>query len=302
MREVTFTSGGLRCGAWHWVGEGDNRPCVVMAHGIGATKDCGLDGFGAAFNALGLEVVAFDYRHLGASEGEPRQLVDPRRQLEDYAAAIAFARSLEGVDPERIVVWGCSFAGGHVFEVAARDRRLAAAVSLTPAPDGLASTRMTLRGEGGLRTASVLTRAGLADAAAAIRGRPPVYVDVVGEPGEAAGLTSPGAVSAWREVAGPTWENRLAARIFLTIGSYRPGRAAKDITCPVLVQVADLDTLAPPRAAELAAEAAGARVHHYPCDHFDVYPGRPWFDAVVRHQSRFLEQVVLGASALSTAA
>ncbi len=165
-------------------------------------------------------------------------------------------------------------------------------ISMTPAPDGMASSRMMLAGPGGLKTAGLLTRAGLADAYAAARGREPVYVAVVGEPGEPAGLTSPNAVAAWREVAGPSWENRLAARIFLTLGSYRPGRAAKDVTCPALVQIADLDTLAPPRAAEVAAEAAGARVHHYPCDHFDVYPGRPWFDAVLSHQLRFLQHVV----------
>lgn len=289
---VSFPSGDEKCAGAHWRGDGpEGRPCVVMAHGLGATRDCGLDGFAEAFAAAGCDVVAFDYRHFGASGGEPRQLVDPKRQLDDYAAAIAFARGLDGVDPDRIVVWGCSFAGGHAFEVAARDGRAAAMISMTPAPDGLASSRMTFASSGP-RVVGQLTRLGIADAMGALRGRPPVYVPVVGEPGELAGLTAPGAVAAWREVAGPTWENRLAARVFLTIGSYRPGRAASRVSCPALVQVADLDTLAPPRAAEVAAEAAGARVHHYPCDHFDVYPGRPWFDAVLAHQLRFLTQTL----------
>jgi fermentation-respiration switch protein FrsA (DUF1100 family) len=91
-------------------------------------------------------------------------------------------------------------------------------------------------------------------------------------------------------MAGPSWRNELAARVFLQIGSYRPGTRAGDVTCPVLVQVADEDRTAPPAAAMAAAEAAGAQVHHYPCDHFDVYPGAPWHEAVVAHQVAFLQR------------
>ena len=111
-------------------GEGDafadeagRRPCVVLAHGFGGTVDSGLMPYAERFAAAGLDALAFDYRHFGASAGEPRQLVSVPRQLEDYAAAIAFARGLDGVDPDRIVVWGTSFSGGHVVEVAVADGR-----------------------------------------------------------------------------------------------------------------------------------------------------------------------------------
>ncbi|GAC1435889.1 MAG: hypothetical protein NVSMB51_06190 [Solirubrobacteraceae bacterium] len=43
----------------------------------------------------------FDCRHFGASEGEPRQLLDISLRLADWAAAISYARSLDGIDPER---------------------------------------------------------------------------------------------------------------------------------------------------------------------------------------------------------
>ena len=35
----------------------------------------------------------FDYRHLGSSDGEPRQLLDIGRQLEDLHAAVAHVRA-----------------------------------------------------------------------------------------------------------------------------------------------------------------------------------------------------------------
>src|SRR5690349_12663817 len=46
---------------------------------------------------------------------------------------IAAARKMSRVDPERIVLWGTSYSGGHVVTVAARDGRVAAAISMTPA-------------------------------------------------------------------------------------------------------------------------------------------------------------------------
>jgi len=72
-----------------------------------------------------MHVLLFDYRHFGDSDGKPRQLVSVRRQLQDYAAAVAFARALSGVDPARIAVWArrsrraCAGDGSHGTGVAA---------------------------------------------------------------------------------------------------------------------------------------------------------------------------------------
>ena len=119
MKVVSFPSHGESCAAWHLTGEGDafagehGRPCVVMAHGLGATKDSGLLPFAEAFAGAGLDVLLFDYRCFGESTGEPRQLAWPARHREDYAAAVVFAGGLVGVDPERIVLGGTSWWGGQ---------------------------------------------------------------------------------------------------------------------------------------------------------------------------------------------
>ena len=64
-QEVSFPSEGELCAAWHLTGEGDalraasrGRPCVVMAHGVGGTKDSGLLPFAEAFAEAGLDVAA----------------------------------------------------------------------------------------------------------------------------------------------------------------------------------------------------------------------------------------------------
>ena len=136
---LTIVSGGVPLSARHFRAAHDElaspsgRPCVVMAHGIGATQDSGLHPFAEAFAAAGAEAITFDYRHFARSGGEPRQLVSIARQLEDYQSVVDHARRLPGVDPDRIFVWGVSLAGGHVIRVAARDERIAGVFALTPA-------------------------------------------------------------------------------------------------------------------------------------------------------------------------
>lgn len=298
VRQVSIeTTNGDRLAAEHHRARGAElagprgHPCVVMAHGVGATRDCGLTEFAAALSAAGVDVLAFDYRHFAESSGTPRQLVDLRTQCADYHCAIAFARSLPGVDATRIVAWGVSLSGGHVLRVAAQDPELAGVISLTAAVDGPAAVKQMLRANGVAHIAKLMG-AGLADSIAAVRGRPPVLAPVVGRPGEVAALCSPSAVDGMLDIAGPSWRNAIAARIFLRIGTYRPIRSAKAIACPVLMQIADGDQSAPPHAAAAAAHRVRATVHHYPCDHFDVYPGATHHDRVVRHQTAFLHRVL----------
>lgn len=267
------------------------RPCVVMAHGLGATQDSGLFSFAEALSGAGAEVVTFDYRHFAESSGRPRQLISLSRQAADYHAVIDYARRLEGVDPTRIAAWGVSLSGGHVIRVAAEDPHLAAAISLTPATDGRSVVAQMLRILGFRYVMRVMAH-GLRDCAAMVRRRPPVLIPVVGGPGEVAGLSAEGAVEGMFGIAGPTWRNEFAARLVLVMGGYRPVTRAEQVTCPVLVQIGDQDRIAPPAAATSAATRMRATVHHYPCDHFDVYPGSRWHERVVNDQIAFLHRVL----------
>ena len=50
-------------------------PIILMAHGIGATKDMGLDKFAQRFAKSGFMVLLFDYLHFGQSDGKPRRML-----------------------------------------------------------------------------------------------------------------------------------------------------------------------------------------------------------------------------------
>jgi uncharacterized protein len=299
--DVFFPSHGETCAAWHLVGEGDafagerGRPCVVMAHGFGGTKDSGLLPFAEAMAEAGLDVLLFDYRGFGESSGEPRQFAWPPRHREDYGAAIEYARGLDGVDPERIVLWGTSWSGGHVVYAAAADPAIAAVISQSPDLDGIATLREIGR-YAGLSHQLKLTWAGIQDAVRMLRNQEPLMIGTVGHPGEMAGMTSEDSEPGMQAVAGPTWRNEVTGRAVFAEWTNRAITQMEKLRCPILVQIADRDAIAPPAAARAAAWRAKGRVEmrDYPCGHFDVYVGE-WRERVIADQLHFLRRH-LGAS------
>ena len=132
--KVFFHSGNDRCAAWHYAGT--NGACVVMAGGLAVTKEPGTDRFAGRFHQAGYSVLAFDYRGFGESEGRPRQVARIADQLADWTAAIARARDLPEVKPDRLALWGHSSSGGHVLCVAASSPGIAAAIAFAPLADG----------------------------------------------------------------------------------------------------------------------------------------------------------------------
>jgi len=293
--EVAFGSHGGTCQAWRYTaastgdGKAPLQPCVVMAHGFGATRDASLAPYAERLAAAGMHVLLFDYRHFGASGGEPRQLVSVRRQLQDYAAAVEFARALSGVDPARIAVWGTSFSGGHALVTAATVPGVAAAVCQCPMMDGLAAVRCILQyaGPGQLLR---LTGHGLLDLARAPFGGAH-YVPTVGAPGTLAVMSSPDAEAGYSALTPPGFRLEVAARIALSVALYRPVRYADRVRCPVLVQVCEHDSVAPAEAAERTIERLGpfGEARRYPIGHFEPYFGAH-FERSVGDQLAFLRR------------
>jgi len=276
--EVVFRSQDVNCRAWHYPPvptASGKSPCIVMAHGLGGTRDCGLEPFAERFAQAGFAVLLFDYRHFGASQGEPRQLLSIGRQLQDWKAAVDIARTLPGVDAERIGLWGTSLSGGHVITTAAKDSSIAAISALGPMVDGLAAAFQMVRYAGVFRLVR-MTAYGLADQLRAWLGLSPVMLPIVGHPGEFAALSSRDSMSGYSAVAGPGWKNEMTARIALTLMSYRPTSKARKLKCAALIQACMKDSVAPASAAVKLARKAGPNVtlKQYDIGHFDSYVGR----------------------------
>ncbi|MDQ3476509.1 MAG: alpha/beta hydrolase [Actinomycetota bacterium] len=264
------------------------RPCVVMGHGFGATRDAGLRPFADRFAAVGADVLMFDYRGFGTSDGTPRQDVAHWRHRADYHSAIAYARSLPDVDPDRIVLWRSSYSGGHVLPVAVKDGRVAAVISQGAAMDGLAALLEIARYAGVVQLLK-LTGHSIRDLARAVRGRPPHVVPIVGPAGSLAAITAEGAEMGYQAIMGPTFRNEMCARGIMFIPLNRPVTSASKLRCPLLVVLAERDNIAPTKSVRAAAKKAGrlAQVLVLPSGHFDIYAGE-MFEKSVSAQVDFL--------------
>lgn len=304
--DIDFNSKGTTCRAWFYPAQNMTLrspagvPCVVMAHGFGGTRDAGLEPYAEKFAAAGLAVFLFDYRHFGASDGEPRQLFSVRRQLQDWSAAIHAARQQSWIDETRIALWGSSFSGGHVITAAARDRRVAAVTAQGPMMDGLAAVVNVVRTAGLMQWAR-LALAGLRDTLADVAGADPYYIPIVAPPGTPAVMSTADAFDGFHAITPPDWRNEVTARSTLTLAFYRPGRRARQLPCPALVQICDDDSVAPVYSAEAAVQRAGGRVaeRHYHIGHFDIYRGAG-FRQASSDQLDFLRRHLLPAQATDT--
>ena len=295
--DIEVISHGVHLSAWHYEAETDDlttprgRPCVVMAHGLGGTKDSGLEPYAERFAEAGADVVLFDYRGFGLSEGEPRQVVDHRRHREDYHAAVAHARALPGVDPDRIVLWGTSNSGGHVIAVAADDPLIAGVISQGAAMDGAAAV-LNVWSYGGPRHLLRLIAHGVLDLVGSLLNRRPHHIGLAGEPASLAAMTADDSLPGYAAIWGPSFVNQMAARGSLLYPLNRPVTRARRLRMPVHLVIANHDSIAPPSGMETVAKRVRGpvRVERLDVGHFDIYLGDP-FEQVVKSQTEFLRSI-----------
>jgi pimeloyl-ACP methyl ester carboxylesterase len=288
--DVEFVSGDATCSAWLYLPKAQEpAPVIVMAHGFGGIREMRLDAYAERFCAAGYACLVFDYRHFGASGGQPRQLLDVDHQLADWSAAVAFARGRADIDPSRIVLWGTSFSGGHVITTAAREAGIAAVIAQCPFTDGLISV-LAMSPQAAVKAGA---RA-IADVIADRLGKEPVMVPVVGAPHSTAMMTAPDALPAMQALVpdGVVWHNEVAARIALRVLTYRPRRDLARVGSPLLLCVCEADSVTPANATlRHAQKAPHGEVRLYPEGHFDIYLGEP-FERLVADQIDFLHTYV----------
>jgi dienelactone hydrolase len=265
------------------------HPAVVMAHGFAAVKAGGLPAFAERFRREGFTAVAFDYRQWGGSGGPPRDEVSVPRQRADYRTVIDWAIADPGIDATRIFVWGTSFSGMHAIELAATDARLRGAIAQNPLVDGLAAMTMVPP------TRSLrLFATGALDRLGALLRRPPRYIPAGVAPGEFGAVANTVAFAGLeiiRPQDGSEWHNRVAARSLLGLAAHRPVRKAAEIDCPILLVIAEHDTIAPAGPAlRVAQRAPKAELLRSRGDHYDVYEGGKGYDRVINVEIEFLHR------------
>jgi uncharacterized protein len=265
-------------------------PCVVLNNGLGGTREVVVDRFARRFATAGLGALTYDYRHFGASDGQPRHHLSLDGQVADARAAVAYVRSLAEVDADRVAVWGTSAGGGYGLVLAAADRRIACVVAQCAGLDHAADTKLVHRREGTGYFLRLLVH-GQRDKGRAHFGLSPHRIPLVGPPGSTALLNAPGALEGYAGLAGRDFANEVCARVLLTRHGPTSGEIVADVRCPVLVQVCEQDVNVSVAGTLGVADRLGglAEVVRYPIGHFDVYRGE-WFERAVADQLAFFSR------------
>jgi dienelactone hydrolase len=292
--KVSFVSGTVGCAGYLFLpesqaGAGERLPIVILAHGFSGTMDR-LVPYAERFAAGGIAALVFDYRSFGESGGQPRQVVDLPSQHQDLRAAIAWARARDGLDLDRVALWGNSLGGAHVISVAAHDPRIAVVVAQIPfngfprQVEGR-STGAALRLFGAIVWDSIKGRLHLE----------PFYIPMVGKPRELAVTTTLEADRHLQLLRGgevaTRWRNQVAPRGLLQMMRYRPALDAARLQAPLLVCAAEQDRETPVETARALANAAPrGMLRVYPGTHFDFYTDPAIRERALADQLQFLHQ------------
>lgn len=264
----------------------DSLPAILMIHGWGGIQNALTGNFYKQFVQAGFAVMSFDYGGWGESEGQPRNEINPWQRLRDAENALKHLKRQANIDTTRIILWGTSFGGGHVVDLAAKHPELLGAIAQVPMLDGMAAAKSV--------PFSQLLRLGAYAFADSLRAKGPIYIPVVGPLGGLSTMDRDGAYEALMrgiQEAGLDYDNRVTARSVLTMGFYRPFKNLKKIRIPMLLIGAKNDTVAPFVEQKIRQQGNPLiSIRHIDANHFEPY-FEPALTQNLAFQLEFLESL-----------
>jgi fermentation-respiration switch protein FrsA (DUF1100 family) len=286
-KEIRFRSRGIECAGDLYRPKGqrpnERRPALVLGHGFSLVKSTLVEQ-AHAFVEAGFVVLAIDYRTFGDSGGRPRGQLFPLEEAEDFRSAVSYLQTRRDVDPERIGIWGASFAGALVSYVAAVDERVRAACAVVPVTDGWTWMRL-LRSESDFEA---LQRALEADRARRFAGPPGTLCGLPWDPQVA------GFFDALRDDH-PTWRDSITLESVEKILEFSPLSFVHRISPRpyLIISTAGRDVVHPAwTVAELYARAREPkRLEFLPYDQTDLYIEPGLSESNVLARDFFLEHL-----------
>ncbi|MET0388972.1 MAG: alpha/beta fold hydrolase [Polyangiales bacterium] len=256
-------------------------PAVLTAPGFGGVKEMLIPHFARALAQAGIATLAVDYAGFGQSQGEPRQDVEPQRQIQDLRRALDWLARAPRIDPHRLGFVGTSMSGAHALVLAGTDPRLRAVVTMVPfvrAPRTPPSRQV----------AAAL----VVDTLRRLVGRPSHTIAAAGPPGSTAVMTTDGALAWIDDIAAnaPSFRNAVTVRSLAHVASYQPMRmvGARGISVPVRAILSTSDTITPAALARKALRHLDCDIIELPGTHFELF-GR-YLDQVTRSTVEWLVQ------------
>ncbi|KAI0473334.1 alpha/beta-hydrolase [Xylariaceae sp. FL0804] len=268
------TINGTLISAWLYTVDGP-APAIIISHGFNCVKEMTLPEVAEAFQSQGFNVLLYDARSVGASGGEPRNLLNPLQMAEDLSDIYTYMAGLPTVDSKSIFLWGMSFGAVVSATSAAIDRRPKAIVMVCP-------LFSYVRPERADKAYVQLIR----DRVSQLRGNPPhslppftpkgdnpIGFGGVGGPG---GLEAYGLIKAASELGHPDFRDRIALQTYQKLAMFRPKEYMDMIKAPVMMIIPELDDISPPEEQREAFDRIKSRKQEYSAEgkgHLNVATG-----------------------------
>jgi len=197
------------------------------------------------FQLAGITALIYDPRSTGASEGQPRNEIDPTKQIEDYSDAATFLAGLPVVDPNCIGFWGMSFSATIALCAAALDKRGKFVIAICPL--------MAFEHGPAEQFSSILAKS-MKDREFRLKGNKPFYLPLLSENGD-----NPAGVGVWadkevldfimnaRERGNSTFESKITIQTYYKMVMWQPTGIMRYVSpTPVMMVVPELDKVSSP--------------------------------------------------------
>lgn len=297
-RRTDFVSDGVRLAGHLYrprrAAEREQTPAIVMCGPSSSVKEQTLPHYAERFADAGYTVLTFDSRTFGESGGEPRCYYDPAQIISDYSNAVSYMLTRDDVDPDRIALVGVCMGGGYAISTAARDKRVAAVVSVAGGFDIGGTFLANLGAEGFAAFQRQLNDLATREyQTGEVQYLPAIASDLSKG---LAFMPNPEAFSYYDRTSrteAPTWENRVVAKSLQFYFAYNAVADAPLVApTPLLIMHGTVDLFLWPEFAQRAYDAASGdkqltwlQTHN----HIELYDQNPFVDQATSHAVQWLD-------------
>ena len=89
---------------------------ILMCHGFAGTQNLFLPNYAEIFKNEGFDVITFDYRGFGESDGKLE--IIPENQMRDIINVISYIKNIDVLKENKLYLWGTSLGGNYILKIA----------------------------------------------------------------------------------------------------------------------------------------------------------------------------------------
>lgn len=111
-----YSDGIIIRGKHYLATEGKLNRTILMCHGFAGTQNLFLPNYANFFKKEGFDVITFDYRGFGESDGTLE--IIPENQMRDIMNIILYIKNVDILKENKLYLWGTSLGGNYALQIA----------------------------------------------------------------------------------------------------------------------------------------------------------------------------------------